>query len=72
MGEQAVSLSIVELFPNADIVVKGVLLILLAGSIWSWAVHRRKVRQFARERLALNGKMRWRETSKISGDVGAG
>jgi biopolymer transport protein TolQ len=32
------SLSVVALFVNADIVVKCVLLLLLAGSIWSWAV----------------------------------
>lgn len=31
-------LSIVVLFENADIVVKGVLLLLLGGSVWSWAV----------------------------------
>lgn len=49
MPEQAVSLSIVELFRNADIVVKGVLLLLLAGSIWSWAVIVEKLRQFAVE-----------------------
>jgi biopolymer transport protein TolQ len=34
----AVSLSIVSLFMHADIIVKGVLLLLLAASIWSWAV----------------------------------
>ena len=32
------SLSVVALFENADIVVKAVLLLLLAGSVWSWAV----------------------------------
>jgi biopolymer transport protein TolQ len=31
-------LSVVALFENADIVVKFVLLLLLAGSVWSWAV----------------------------------
>jgi len=31
-------LSVVTLFINADIVVKGVLLLLLAASVWSWAV----------------------------------
>jgi biopolymer transport protein TolQ len=35
---QSASLSVVALFENADIVVKFVLLLLLAGSIWSWAV----------------------------------
>jgi biopolymer transport protein TolQ len=32
------SLSVVSLFLNADIVVKTVLLLLLLGSVWSWAV----------------------------------
>ncbi|HXP04383.1 MAG TPA: hypothetical protein VN808_09695, partial [Stellaceae bacterium] len=32
------SLSVVALFENADIVVKAVLLLLLFGSVWSWAV----------------------------------
>jgi biopolymer transport protein TolQ len=31
-------LSVIALFENADIVVKFVLLLLLAGSVWSWAV----------------------------------
>src|SRR6266478_5586665 len=31
-------ISIVTLFLNADIVVKGVLLVLFAASVWSWAV----------------------------------
>ncbi len=38
MTDPAASLSIVKLFMNADPVVKGVLLLLLAASIWSWAV----------------------------------
>ncbi len=38
MTNSATSLSIVSLFLHADIVVKGVLLLLLAASIWSWAV----------------------------------
>jgi biopolymer transport protein TolQ len=32
------TLSIVTLFMNADIIVKGVLLLLLAASVWSWTV----------------------------------
>jgi biopolymer transport protein TolQ len=36
--DPAASLSIVKLFMNADPVVKGVLLLLLAASVWSWAV----------------------------------
>ena len=38
MNEAATSLSIVALFFQADVVVKGVLLLLLAASVWSWAV----------------------------------
>jgi biopolymer transport protein TolQ len=36
--DTAATLSIVKLFMNADPVVKGVLLLLLAASVWSWAV----------------------------------
>ena len=36
--EPAPTLSIVTLFLNADIIVKGVLLLLLAASVWSWTV----------------------------------
>lgn len=38
MNEAASSLSIVTLFMNADPVVKGVMILLLAASIWSWGV----------------------------------
>jgi TolQ protein len=38
VNDPIVSLSIVKLFLNADPVVKGVLLLLLAASVWSWAV----------------------------------
>ena len=38
MSNSPVSLSVVSLFMHADIVVKGVLLLLLAASVWSWAV----------------------------------
>jgi biopolymer transport protein TolQ len=38
VNDPAASLSIVKLFFNADPVVKGVLLLLLAASVWSWAV----------------------------------
>ncbi|HEX3954276.1 MAG TPA: MotA/TolQ/ExbB proton channel family protein [Stellaceae bacterium] len=36
--QPAATISIVSLFLNADIVVKGVLLLLLGASVWSWAV----------------------------------
>jgi biopolymer transport protein TolQ len=38
MNAPTASLSIVALFAHADIVVKGVLLLLLAASVWSWAI----------------------------------
>jgi biopolymer transport protein TolQ len=36
--QPSLNISIVTLFLNADIVVKGVLLLLLVASVWSWAV----------------------------------
>src|SRR5438105_3283598 len=36
--EAAPTITVVSLFLNADIVVKGVLLLLLAASVWSWTV----------------------------------
>jgi len=38
MMEPAPTISVVSLFLNADIVVKGVLVLLLLASVWSWAV----------------------------------
>jgi biopolymer transport protein TolQ len=38
LTDPAASLSIITLFRGADIVVKGDLLLLLAASVWSWAV----------------------------------
>ena len=38
MNDPAASLSVVKLFLNADPIVKGVLLLLLFASVWSWAV----------------------------------
>ena len=38
MSDPAASFSIVALFDHADVVVKGVLLLLLAASVWSWTV----------------------------------
>lgn len=38
MSDPVASLSVVSLFQHADDVVKGVLLLLLAASVWSWAV----------------------------------
>jgi len=38
VNDPVASLSVVKLFMNADPIVKGVLLLLLAASVWSWAV----------------------------------
>jgi biopolymer transport protein TolQ len=38
VNDPVASLSVVSLFMHADIVVKGVLLLLVAASVWSWAV----------------------------------
>jgi biopolymer transport protein TolQ len=52
VSDPAVSLSVVSLFMHADIVVKGVLLLLLAASVWSWAVIIDKLWRLAAVRLA--------------------
>ncbi|HTV87655.1 MAG TPA: MotA/TolQ/ExbB proton channel family protein [Stellaceae bacterium] len=53
MIEPAASLSISALFDHADIVVKGVLLLLLAASVWSWTIIIAKLWQIgAASRLA--------------------
>ncbi len=51
--QAAPTISIVTLFFNADIVVKGVLLLLLAGSVWSWAVIVEKLWRIAAARRAV-------------------
>ena len=38
MSDPVASLSVVSLFQHADDVVKGVLVLLLVASVWSWAV----------------------------------
>ena len=50
------SLSVVALFENADIVVKAVLLLLLFGSVWSWAV---VVDKWLRLRAARRAARAW-------------
>jgi biopolymer transport protein TolQ len=45
MNDVGTSLSIIPLFEHADIVVKAVLLLLLAGSIWSWTIIVEKLHQ---------------------------
>ncbi len=53
MTDPAASISIVALFHHADIVVKCVLLLLLAGSVWSWAVIFDKVWRLAAARRSV-------------------
>jgi biopolymer transport protein TolQ len=52
---QPTPLSIIALFGNADIVVKLVLLLLLAGSVWSWAVIVDKVLRLRAARGSARG-----------------
>ncbi len=54
MNEPA-PLSVIALFENADIIVKFVLLALLAGSVWSWAVIVDKVLRLRAARLSASG-----------------
>jgi biopolymer transport protein TolQ len=49
------SLSVIALFENADIVVKCVLVLLLAGSVWSWAVIVDKVLRLGAARRSARG-----------------
>ena len=59
MNDPAATLSIVKLFMNADPVVKGVLLLLLTASVWSWAVIVDKLwRLAAASRLARDHEAR--------------
>ena len=52
---QPASLSLITLFENADIVVKIVLLLLLAGSVWSWAVIADKIVRLRAARRSAAG-----------------
>jgi biopolymer transport protein TolQ len=69
MNEPASSLSIVDLFLHADIVVKGVLLLLLAGSIWSWAVIIEKLRQLGLARRGALGYEARAATARTAADL---
>jgi biopolymer transport protein TolQ len=50
---QSAPLSVIALFVNADVVVKFVLLLLLAGSVWSWAV-------------IIDKRLRWRAARRAA------
>ena len=54
-------LSVIALFENADIIVKIVLLLLLAGSVWSWAVI---VDKLLRLRAARRSALGWASRAK--------
>ena len=69
MHEETISLSIVDLFLHADIVVKCVLLLLLAGSIWSWAVIVEKFRQFAIESQRVQTYERRAEAARTAAEL---
>jgi TolQ protein len=59
VNDPAATLSIVKLFMNADPVVKGVLFLLLAASVWSWTVIIDKLwRLAAASRLARDHEAR--------------
>ena len=55
MNDTSTPLSIIALFLNADIVVKIVLLLLLAGSVWSWAVIVDKILRLRAARQSAQG-----------------
>jgi biopolymer transport protein TolQ len=68
---ESAPLSVIALFVNADIVVKFVLLLLLAGSVWSWAVIIDKVlRLRAARRSARAWAMRSAEARTVEELVG--
>jgi len=56
---QSTPLSVIALFENADIVVKIVLLLLLAGSVWSWAVIVDKVLRLNAARSSARDWVNW-------------
>jgi biopolymer transport protein TolQ len=59
VNDPVATLSIIKLFMNADPVVKGVLLLLLAASVWSWTVIIEKLwRLAAASRLACDHETR--------------
>jgi biopolymer transport protein TolQ len=71
MNEGTASLSAIALFENADVVVKCVLLLLLAGSIWSWAVIADKLfRLHAARRSARDLTLRAAEARTVEELVG--
>jgi biopolymer transport protein TolQ len=72
VNQAATSLSVVSLFMNADPVVKGVMILLLAASVWSWAVIVDKMFNLGKaSRLARNYETRAaaaRDVNELVGD----
>ncbi|HZU88498.1 MAG TPA: tonB-system energizer ExbB, partial [Stellaceae bacterium] len=69
MADPAASLSIVTLFRNADIVVKGDLLLLLAASIWSWTVIIEKLWRLSRVRRSVARHERLAAAARSADDL---
>jgi biopolymer transport protein TolQ len=63
------SLSVVALFENADIVVKAVLLLLLAGSVWSWAVIVDKAFRLRRARRSARAWMERAADARVAEEL---
>ena len=71
MSDPSASLSILTLFENADIVVKCDLLLLLAASVWSWAVIVEKLFRLAAVRRSV-GAHEERITARPPGELSRG
>jgi biopolymer transport protein TolQ len=70
--QSAPTISIVTLFLNADIVVKGVLLLLLFASVWSWAVILDKLWRFGAVSRAARGHEARAAEARSAGDLVTG
>src|SRR5580704_2437566 len=70
--QPAPGISIVALFLNADIVVKGVLLLLLAASAWSWAVILDKLWRFGVVSRAARGHEARAAAAGSAGELATG
>ena len=70
--QPAPTISIVTLFLNADIVVKGVLLLLLAASVWSWAVILDKLFRLGAVSRAARGHEARAAAARSAGELASG
>lgn len=71
MNEAASSLSIVTLFVNADPVVKGVMIVLLAASVWSWGVIVDKYLNLGQASRMARGYEAHAASARSAGDLAA-